>query len=94
MLHGKFDHHARQRVGVVRDGENLFVRHRLRFFSEQLPALRNRDGFRFRFHTIEYVHGRILLNASRDDSCWMDGALGHMGSMPRVMSADAGLRPA
>jgi hypothetical protein len=41
--HGKFDHRARQRFRVVRDGENLFVRHRLGIFAKQLSALRDRD---------------------------------------------------
>ena len=72
VLRGKFDYNVRQRLGVTCDGENLVVRHRARFITEQFPAARDRDRFWLLFRTIDNVHGAPL-NASRDDSCWMGG---------------------
>jgi hypothetical protein len=65
VLQGKFDHNVSQRFGVSRDGENFFIRHRVRFIAKQFPALRNKDRFRFLFRTIEYVHGAPLERESR-----------------------------
>jgi hypothetical protein len=36
---------VRQRFGVTRDGENLFVRHHVRVIAEQFPTARGRDRF-------------------------------------------------
>ena len=74
VLQGEFDHNMRQRFRVTCDGENLFVRHRARVIAERFPTARDRDRFRLLVRTIRYVHG-VPLNASRDDSCWMDSAL-------------------
>lgn len=60
---------------MTRDGENLFVRHHVRVIAEQFPTARDRDRFRLLFRTIDNVHSAPLEHASRDDSCWMGGAL-------------------
>jgi hypothetical protein len=47
----------RQRFGVPRDGENLFVRQCVSVLAKQFPAPRNRDQFRPVILTINEVHG-------------------------------------
>jgi hypothetical protein len=74
VLQGEFDHNVSQRFGVTRDRKNFFIRHRVRFIAKQFSALRSRERFRLLFRMIEYVHGAPL-EPSRDDSCWMGGAL-------------------
>ena len=59
------DQNVRQRFGVTRDGDNLFVRHRLRVIAEQFPTARERDRFRLLVCTIRYVHGAPLEPESR-----------------------------
>jgi hypothetical protein len=50
------DQNVRQRFGVTRDGEDLFVRHHVRVIAEQFPTARDRDRFRLFFRTIDNVH--------------------------------------
>jgi hypothetical protein len=64
----------RQGAPSRHDGENFFVRHRVRGFAEQLAAPRNRDRFRFFFHVIAYIHGHRFERESHD-SCSLGGAL-------------------
>ena len=95
VLQGKFNHDVSLRFGVTRDGENFFIRHRVRFIAKQFSALRNRDRFRLWLRTIEYVHGAPL-NASRDDSCCARCALRLADLGPArqcTWSADAGVAP-
>ena len=54
------DQNVRQRFGVTRDGDNFFVRHRLRVIAEQFPTARDRDPFGLLVRTIRYVHGAPL----------------------------------
>ena len=65
VLQGEVDHNVRQRFGVTRDDENLFVRQRVRVIAKQFPAPRNGDRFRLLFRTIGYVHGAPLERESR-----------------------------
>jgi hypothetical protein len=43
VLQGEVNHNMRQRFGMTRDGENLFVRHRVRVIAKQFPAPSNGD---------------------------------------------------
>jgi hypothetical protein len=43
VLQRKIDHKVRQRFGMTRDDENLFVRQRVRLIAEQFPTPLNRD---------------------------------------------------
>ncbi|HLG55942.1 MAG TPA: hypothetical protein VI485_11470 [Vicinamibacterales bacterium] len=56
VLQGKFDHNMRERFGMTRDGEDLFVRHHVRLIAEQFSTARDRDRFRLLFRTTDNVH--------------------------------------
>ena len=68
VLQREFDHNMRQRFRVTCDGDNFFVRHRLRVIAEQFPAARDRDGFGLLVRTIDSIHSAPQTDGG-DDSC-------------------------
>ena len=68
------DHDASHRLCVPADDLDLLVGHRFRVLAEQFTTARDRDRLRLLFCMMENSIA-LPLNASRDDSCWLGGAL-------------------